>query len=193
MTKPQRSNTRRHLVIRPAVRGDAVTIAALARELSAFQNEPTDRLTAAVVRRDFFGRSPAVRVLIAELDGQPAGYATLTPAYESSAAERGCYLGDLYVTAAARARGVGRALLAAAASSASTLGATFLWWCSKAWNVEAHAFYRKLGVKEEPVMAHALTSSRFAALAAEGATLSAPRHRRTDPRAGRRTGRRAQQ
>lgn len=170
MAKAQRPNTLRNLVIRPATPGDATVIARLARDLNASQGDPTQYFTAAAVKRDLFGRAAVVKALIAELDGAPAGYATLIPAYQSSSAARGCYLGDLHVSAEARDRGVGRALMAAAAAAAQRDGATYLWWCSKAWNVEAHAFYRKIGAIEEPVMAHALTQAKFAALAAEGAT-----------------------
>jgi hypothetical protein len=39
---------------------------------------------------------------------------------------------------------------------------------SKAWNVEAQKFYRTISPVEEPIMAHALTSETFSALASEG-------------------------
>lgn len=164
---PPRPNKSRDLVIRPAKRRDAEAIAALARELNLHQGDPVGHFTACAVRRDFFGRGRVGVLLIAHLDGRPAGYAMLTPSYETGWAARGCYLNDIHVTEAARRRGVGRALLAAAAAHAKSQRASYMWWCSKAWNVDAQDFYRKIGAREEPVMAHALTGARFERLAAE--------------------------
>jgi len=167
-TAAPRLHRTRDLVIRRAGPRDAAVLARLVHQLNAHQGDPTDRFDACVARRDLLTRTAPARVLLAELDGQPAGYALLMPAYESAHAARGFYVADFFVTEAARARGVGRALMAACADEARRRGTTFLWWVSKAWNVEAQDFYRKLGAVEEPVMAHALTFERFATMADEG-------------------------
>ena len=91
-----------------------------------------------------------------------------TTVTSSGYAARGIYLCDLYVVPHARRQKVGRALIAAVARRAQARGRTFLWWASRDWNVEAQAFYKTLGVRNEPVMAHALTFATFDALAGEG-------------------------
>jgi ribosomal protein S18 acetylase RimI-like enzyme len=181
--RPPRPNKPRNLVIGAARPRDAAMLATLVAELNAHQGDPTDHFTAAAARRDLLGRKAWGRVLMARLDGTAVGYAILVPAYESGWAARGFYVSDLHVTEAARQRGVGRALLAAVAAAARRHGASYIWWCSKAWNVEAQAFYRKIGAIEEPVMAHALTRGRFERLVTEGESAAArPIKRKTDQR-----------
>ena len=140
----------------------------MVRQLNAHQNDPAENFNTDVALRDALGPEAAVETLIAELDNTPVGYAFVLPAYESAYAARGLYVADFFVTEAARERGVGRVLVAACAALARRQSKTYLWWTSKAWNVDAQAFYRKLGANEEPVMAHALTFAKFDALAEEG-------------------------
>lgn len=163
-----RPHLTRDLIVRPAKPSDAEVLAGMVRQLNTHQSDPTGHFDAAAASRDALGLDPAVQALIAELDKSAVGYAFLLPAYESAYAARGLYVADFFVTDHARDRGVGRALVAACAALARRQGKTFLWWASKAWNVDAQAFYRKLGAVEEPVMAHALTFAKFDALAEEG-------------------------
>jgi GNAT superfamily N-acetyltransferase len=163
-----RPHLTRDLIVRPAKPSDADVLAGLVKQLNAHQNDPTENFDAAAALRDTVGSDAAVQALIAELDQVPVGYAFLLPSYESAHAARGLYVTDFFVTEPARDRGVGRALVAACAASARRQGKNFLWWVSKAWNVDAQAFYRKLGAVEEPVMAHALTFAKFDAIADEG-------------------------
>jgi hypothetical protein len=80
----------------------------------------------------------------------------------------GLYVQDLYVAPSYRRWGVGRALLAALAAEARTRGLGFLWWASRAWSTEAHAFFRRFATVEEPVLAFATFGEKFEQLAAEG-------------------------
>ena len=154
--------------IRPAVAADAATVAELIEELNRHQGEPTGHVTVEAVRRDGFGPAPEFRVLLAELDGRPQGYALFHPSWSTEVGERGFYLYDLYVREGARGHGLGRALLAALAATARDEGRTFRWWSSKAWSREAPAFYAGLGAIEQAVKAHAIFGEAFARLAAAG-------------------------
>ncbi len=140
----------------------------MVKQLMAHQNEPTVHFNAEVALRDAVGPDAAVQALIAELDKVTVGYAFLLPAYDGARAARGLHVVDFFVTEHARERGVSRELVAACAALARCQSKAYLWWTSKAWNVDAQAFYRKLGAVEEPVMAHALTSAKFDALADAG-------------------------
>ncbi len=155
------------LRIRAAVEDDAAALAVMIEELNVHQGEPTGFVTADAVRRDGFGPKPEFRVLLAELDGRPVGYALFHPSWSTEVGARGFYLYDLYVRTQARGHGAGRALLVALAGLAKAEGRSFLWWSSKAWNTDAQAFYRKLGAVEETVVSHALFDDAFEALAAE--------------------------
>jgi GNAT superfamily N-acetyltransferase len=170
MVRPHR---RRHLTIRRARPSDAAALVALVRDLNAHQDDPTEHFTLATARREILKPGSVVRALMAELDGDVVGCALLLPAFESAWGARGYYVSDFHVAEAARRRGVGRALMAACAAEAKRSKKTFLWWASKAWNVDAQHFYRTLGAVEEPIMAHALTFKTFEALAEEGRELLA--------------------
>jgi GNAT superfamily N-acetyltransferase len=165
---PTRPQISRNLVVRPAVPADSPALAVLASALHQHQGDPVGHFTPEAITRDVFGPNAIVQALIAELDDQPVGYALLLNAYESAHAARGFYVTDFFIADEARARGVGRELMAACATFARNHGGSFLWWVSKAWNVEAQKFYRTISPIEEPIMAHALTFEKFAALAAEG-------------------------
>jgi GNAT superfamily N-acetyltransferase len=96
-------------------------------------------------------------------------YALVVPAaYETGYAKAGVYLQDVFVAPEARRRGVGRALLAAVAADARRRGLEFVWWASRSWNTESHAFFRTVATAEEPVIAFAAFGGKFEALADEG-------------------------
>lgn len=153
------------LRVRPAREADAELVRTLIEELNRHQGEETGKVTAEAIRRDGFGPRPEFRVLLAELDGEPAGYALFHPTWSTEVGEPGFYVYDLYVREAARGHGAGRALMAAVARLAKAEGRTFLWWCSKPWNKEAQAFYAGLGGIEEETRAHAIFGEPFDRLA----------------------------
>jgi GNAT superfamily N-acetyltransferase len=162
------------VVVRSAKREDARVIAKLARELNAHEGDPERHFTEKVILRDSFGRTPQFKCLLVEVSGKIVGYALLLEAYETGWAARGLYLNDLYVTARARRKGAGRALMAACAAEARRREKTYLWWASKIGNKKAHAFYKNVGATHEPVIAHALTFDKFDALAKEGRARRSP-------------------
>ncbi len=155
--------------IRRAGPADACLVATMIEELNAHQREPTGHVTAESVRRDGFGTMPEFTVLLAEVDGAVGGYVLYHPSWSTEVGERGLYIYDLYVRPDARGHGLGRALMRAVAAVAKAEGRSFLWWCSKAWNREAQAFYAGLGAIEETIKAHAVLGEAFDRLAA-GAT-----------------------
>lgn len=155
------------LRIRAGVEADAPSIAQLIDELNADQGEETGHVTAEAVRRDGFGERPEFLVLLAELDGEPVGYALFHPTWSTEVGERGYYLYDLYVRGSARGHGVGRALMVGLAHAAAADGRSFLWWSSKAWNTAAQAFYGRLGAVEEAGKSHALYGDPLLALLRE--------------------------
>lgn len=155
------------IAIRMAAVEDAAVIGRLAAELARHQGEPVCRLDAEAVRRDGFGPNRAFDCLLAAWEGKTAGYALVLPWYEPAMAARGLYIADLYVQPDTRGRGLGKALVSAAAAEARRRGFSFVGWLSKPWNDAAHAFYRHLGAIHEPVVAHAVFGDAFEGLAGE--------------------------
>ena len=105
------------LSIRPAQARDVPTLNTLIHEFADFE-----RLAAAVseagLLRDGFGEAPKFRVVMAEWDGQPAGYALFFDYYSSFEGRPGLFLEDIYVRSEYRGKGIGMALLARVASVA---------------------------------------------------------------------------
>jgi len=99
------------------------------------------------LRRSLFGDQPAAEVLIAELDGEPAGFALFFHNYSTFLAKPGLYLEDLFVKPEIRGHGIGRKLLARLAAIAVERGCgRFEWWVLN-WNEPAIEFYKKIGAQ----------------------------------------------
>jgi GNAT superfamily N-acetyltransferase len=155
--------------VRRARLDDAEALAVFGRALNIQHGDPSTYFTAEAVRRDGFGDTPRFVAWLAEIDDAAVGYALVVPAaYETGYAKAGVYLQDVFVAPEARRRGVGRALLAAVAADARRQGLEFVWWVSRSWNTDAHAFFRTLATAEEPVVAFAAFGGEFEALADEG-------------------------
>jgi GNAT superfamily N-acetyltransferase len=133
------------LKIRPAAMKDAPLIRQLIYELATYEKEPDEVRTAdADIARDGFGERPEFRALIAEWDGQAAGYALFFP-YYSTWRGAGLYLEDLFVRPAFRGRGIGSALLARVARVARDERRVFMKWEVLNWNRSAIEIYKALG------------------------------------------------
>jgi len=136
-------------VIRPARPADSARIAAMANRLNVMMGEPDGMFTTAVIRRDLFGKRPAVEGLVAESGGNVAGYALFHKGYDTDLAGANLILADMFVEEAQRRRGIGRRLMAALARIAVKRGARSVSWGVLTRNRSARAFYRKLGATDE--------------------------------------------
>ena len=134
--------------LRPPRGEDAATIAALIRELAAYERlEHEVEGTPADFERHLFGPEPVAAVILAEVAGEPVGFALYFANFSTFRARPGVYLEDLFVRPAHRGRGIGRALIAAVAQVAVARGAGRLEWAVLNWNTPAIDFYRTLGAR----------------------------------------------
>lgn len=130
-----------------AERGDTPLVLEFIIELARYE-KLEDQVVADVetLERELFDEGGA-QVLIAEIDGQPVGFALFFHNFSTFLGRRGLYLEDLYVRPAWRGRGIGRALLARLARIACERGCGRLeWWCLD-WNESSIGFYRSLGAE----------------------------------------------
>ncbi|AHG89099.1 GCN5-related N-acetyltransferase [Gemmatirosa kalamazoonensis] len=97
------------------------------------------------IRASLFGPRPDAEVVIAEVDGEPAGFALFFHNYSTFLAQRGLYLEDLFVLPDHRGRGVGHALLEHLARLAVARECGRLEWWVLDWNEPAIRFYRSIG------------------------------------------------
>jgi GNAT superfamily N-acetyltransferase len=133
-------------MIRPATPADIAVILRFIRDLAAFEREPDAvEATEATLHEALFGVQPAAEAVIAEDATGPLGFAVFFHNFSTWAGRRGLYLEDLYVTPAARGKGVGGALLRHLAALAVARGCARFEWSVLDWNVDAIAVYRRLG------------------------------------------------
>jgi GNAT superfamily N-acetyltransferase len=160
------------LRIRPANIRDAALLRTMIRELAEYERE----LEWVTIReedlaRDGFGENPRFRALIAEWDGQPAGYALFFD-YFSTWVGRGLFLEDLFVREPFRKQGIGKALLARVARLAVEEQCYGIHWEVLDWNTGAIELYKAMGAdfrdQWRPVL---LTGESLHRLAQQAGTL----------------------
>lgn len=135
------------LLIRAATVNDVALLRTLVRELAEFERQlDLCMIEEADLLRDGFGANPKFRALIAEWDGQAAGYA-LFFGYYSTWAGPGLYLEDVFVRTEFRGKGIGMALLAALARIALKENCCAMRWEVLDWNERAIELYKSLGAE----------------------------------------------
>lgn len=148
------------LRIREANREDVALLRAMILEFAEFEHE----LEHVTIReqdlaRDGFGENPRFRTLIAEWQGQPAGYALFFP-YFSTWTGRGMFLEDLFVRETFRNRGIGKVLLAEVARVALEEQCDAIHWEVLDWNEKAIGLYKALGAEFLHQRKHVLLTGR---------------------------------
>ncbi|WP_295635848.1 GNAT family N-acetyltransferase [Novosphingobium sp.] len=134
--------------IRPANRSDLPLIAALIRDLAAYENLSDEvRFDEAVLGEHLFGARPMAEVVIGELAGAAQGFALFFHSFSTFEGCPGIYLEDLYVRPEARGSGLGKALLAHLAATALQRGCKRLEWSVLDWNAPSIGFYKNLGAR----------------------------------------------
>ena len=136
------------VTIRPAEPADTALILSLIRELAEYERLPHEVVaTEDALRATLFGARSRAEVLIADADGQAAGFALFFHNYSTFLARPGLYLEDLFVRPAFRRQGVGRMLLTRLAGIAVARGCGRFEWAVLDWNEPARRFYESLGAR----------------------------------------------
>ncbi len=136
------------LHIRPATEADVELILQFIRDLAEYEREPQSAIaTPEDIIRDGFRGTPKFRVLIAEWDRQPAGFAFYFFNYSTWLGKPGLFLEDLFVKPELRGKGIGKALLAELAKVALGENCYGMKWEVLDWNQPAIDFYECLEAK----------------------------------------------
>ena len=104
-----------------------------------------DATLAARADAALFGKRPVAEALLAEVSGRPVGFAFFSAYFPTVGGGTGALLKDLYVTGAARRRGVARALLRALAREAIARGWERIEFATGTDNDVARAAYAAIG------------------------------------------------
>jgi GNAT superfamily N-acetyltransferase len=134
--------------IRLAQPADVPLITQLINALAVYEKlEHEVKATDDKIRNALFGKRPYAETLIAEYEGEPAGFALFFHNFSTFLAQPGLYLEDLFVKPDHRSHGIGRALLRRLAQIAVERGCGRMEWAVLDWNVDAIRFYERLGAK----------------------------------------------
>jgi len=144
------------IYIRSATRADVVSLARLVRGLADYERlAHLVESSAADFERALFGEDAgSVEALLLWASdapvGEPVAFALFFHNFSTFLGRRGLYLEDLFVVPEQRGRGYGRALLAHLAQLAVERDCGRFEWAVLDWNVDAQAFYEKLGATVLP-------------------------------------------
>lgn len=136
------------VTVRAAVPADAALIHSFVAELAEYEKlshalvATPDDLAAAL-----FGPAPRVFCDIAQVDGEPVGFALWFYNFSTFLGRAGLYLEDLYVRPAARGQGAGKALLVRLAQRCAAEQLGRMDWAVLDWNTPSIAFYQSLGAR----------------------------------------------
>ena len=157
------------IAIRPAVREDTGRILAFIRELAEYEQLAHEAVAdEAGLARQLFGDTPRAEVLIAEVDGEAAGFALFFHNFSTFVGKPGLYLEDLFVRPQYRGLGLGKRLMVRLAKIAQDRDCGRFEWSVLDWNTPAIDFYRTLGaVGMDEWTGQRVTGDALTALAAQ--------------------------
>jgi GNAT superfamily N-acetyltransferase len=136
-------------VIRQTEPKDIPALVGLIRELAVYEKLlDIFENSEAQIAETFFGANPRVFCDVAEIAGEPIGYAIWFYSYSTFTGRHGIYLEDLYVRREHRGAGVGKAFLRGLAARCIAENLTRLEWQVLDWNEPSIKFYQALGATE---------------------------------------------
>ncbi len=136
-----------NFTIRPATKDDMPRALDLINELAAFEKEENAvEVTVEDLQNDGFGKHPAFKCFVAELDNRVEGIALIYNRY-STWKGKILHLEDLVVSEKMRGLGAGTALLDEVVKYGHQLGVKRINWEVLDWNEKAINLYEKKGAK----------------------------------------------
>ena len=136
------------LLIRDATRTDAQLLVTLIREFAEFERQLEHVvITPDDLVRDGLEANSRVHGLVAEWDGQTAGYAFYYFTYSTWVGRYSLFIEDIYVRHQFRGKGIGKALMKHMAGIADKQSCYGMRWEVLDWNTPAIDFYHSLGAE----------------------------------------------
>lgn len=131
--------------LRNARREDVPLILSFIRELAEYEKLSHEVVaTEDDIAQSLFGSSPKAFCVIAEANGEPAGFALCFYNYSTFQGRPGIYLEDLYVKPEFRGRGLGKKFFIHLAQRAMDENCGRIQWWVLDWNEPSIAFYKSM-------------------------------------------------
>ena len=133
--------------IREATREDAPLILQFIKKIAAFE-KLSDEVVAdeAIIGETLFGAKPSAKVIFAEIEGEPVGYAVYFYNFSTFTGRPGLYIEDIFVYEESRGVGVGEAMMIYLAREAKANNCGRMEWAVLDWN-PAREFYERFGAE----------------------------------------------
>lgn len=138
-----------NFTVRKATENDISLIENLIKGLAAYEKRPQDMTATQEDLCYLLFEKNIATALIAELNGEPVGYAIYYPVFASFAAKAGVHLEDLFLKPEKRRSGLGTRFFAEVAEFVKQGGFSYIEWSCLDWNEPAINFYNKIGAEEE--------------------------------------------
>jgi len=153
---------------RNAEKKDIPVIHRFIRELAKYEKLENEVVaTMALLEETLFGKRQYAEVILADVDGDEAGFVLFFHNYSTFLAKPGIYIEDLYVRPEYRGKGLGKGLLSYIASLAIERGCGRVEWWVLNWN-PARKFYDSIGANAmNEWVVYRLTGDKLAALATD--------------------------
>lgn len=137
---------RPEITLRAATPADIPQILAFIAGLAEYEKLAHEAVaTPALLEQHLFGPRPAAEVVIADVEGEPAGFALFFTSFSTFLGQPGLHLEDLFVLPQHRGLGLGKRLMVHLAQLAVSRGYGRFEWSVLDWNEPAIRFYRRLG------------------------------------------------
>ena len=137
------------VVFRFAREDDVPTLLRLIHGLAEYEKMEDDVTATEETLRDSLFRRKSAEAVLAELRGEPVGYALFFHNFSTFLGRSGLYLEDIFVMRSCRGRGIGRALLSFLARIAVERGCGRMEWICLNWNTPSADFYQAMGAKRQ--------------------------------------------
>ena len=133
--------------IRKAVPDDTPVIFDLIKKLAVYEKLENDVITSVEELQENVFTNNFAKVLMAEEDGNPVGFALYFYNFSTFVGKPGLYLEDLFEEPEHRGKGYGKSLLIELAKIAEAENCGRLEWSVLDWNTPSIEFYKALGAK----------------------------------------------
>lgn len=142
-------NNSEKFTVRTAGEKDVPLIFQLINEMAAYEKRPWDMTGSEEDLRFWLFERHIATMLIAEYEGETAGYAIYYPVFGSFAAAGKVHLEDIFLREQFRFKGLGKLFMGKLASRIISEGYSSLEWNCLSWNRTGTDFYDRIGASRE--------------------------------------------